>query len=239
MSESTQEKRNYKATINLPQTAFPMKANLVQNEPASIKRWNAMGIYDLIRQARDGAPIYAFHDGPPYANGAAHLGHLLNKVLKDLVVRSRTMAGFDCPYVPGWDCHGLPIEHQVVQDLGEKARTMEPLHIRRKCQASAEKFVKQQSAQMQRMLTLADYQNPYLTLDPLYEAATLEVFASLVAKKLVYRALKPVHWSIASRTALAEAELEYQDRQDTSVYELFEVVGESGGFRISDFGFRI
>ena len=137
-------------------------------------------IYDLIRQApRWERRIYAFHDGPPYANGSIHLGHLLNKVLKDIVVRSKTMAGFDCPYVPGWDCHGLPIEHKVMQDLGEKARTMEPLHVRRKCQTYAEKFVKLQSGQMQRLLTLADYEHPYLTMDPAYEGAVLEVFASI------------------------------------------------------------
>ena len=171
--------------------------------------------------------VYTFHDGPPYANGSIHLGHLLNKVLKDIVVRSKTMAGYDCSYIPGWDCHGLPIEHKVMQDLGDKAKGMEPFQIRRKCKTYAEKFVKLQSKQMQRLLTLADYDNPYLTMDPAYETAVLEVFADLVAKGLVYRALKPVHWSIANQTALADAELEYYDRDDTSVYVLFEVKGDS------------
>ncbi|MCX5659146.1 MAG: isoleucine--tRNA ligase, partial [Planctomycetota bacterium] len=223
MTKDTQDKKNYKSTLNLPQTQFPMKANLVQQEPAAIKRWQEAGLYKQVRDARAGAPKFSFHDGPPYANGSIHLGHLLNKALKDFVVRSRTMEGKDCPYIPGWDCHGLPIEHKVVQELGEKARTMEPFQIRRRCQTYAEKFVKLQSGQMQRLLTLADYDNPYLTMDPAYEAGSLEVFAKLVAQGLVYRALKPVHWSLANQTALAEAELEYEDRKDTSVYVLFEL----------------
>ncbi len=224
MPESTPkaEKKSYKDTLNLPRTSFAMKANLIQNEPASLRRWDQMDLYRRLREQRRGAPRYVFHDGPPYANGSIHLGHLLNKVLKDLVVRSRTMMGFDCPYIPGWDCHGLPIEHKVVQELGDKARSMHALQIRQRCQADAEKFVKLQRQQMQRLLTLADYENPYLTMDPAYEAAVLEVFADLLSKGLVYRAKKPVHWSIANRTALAEAELEYYDREDHSIYVLFE-----------------
>jgi isoleucyl-tRNA synthetase len=231
MTDAT--KPNYKPTLNLPKTPFPMKASLVQNEPASIKRWDQEGIY---RQLRDRAAAgktsggFVFHDGPPYANGDIHLGHLLNKTLKDFVVRSRSLMGYDCPYTPGWDCHGLPIEHRVMQDLGDQARAMEPIQIRRKCRQYAEKHVKTQSAQMRRLLTLADYDDPYLTMLPKYEAAVLEVFAELVAKGLVYRQLKPVHWSIDNQTALAEAELEYYDRQDTSVYVLFDVVeSEAGG----------
>ncbi|MCC7203468.1 MAG: isoleucine--tRNA ligase [Phycisphaeraceae bacterium] len=222
MTQPTTEK-SYKDTLNLPKTAFPMKANLVQNEPATLKRWQQGRLYEQIRAKRKGAPCFVFHDGPPYANGPIHLGHLLNKVLKDLVVRSKTMAGFDVPYIPGWDCHGLPIEHKVVSELGEKARGMVAVQIRKRCADYAAKFVKLQAGQMQRLLTLADYENPYRTMDPAYEAGVLEVFADLVAKGLVYRALKPVHWSIENRTALAEAELEYEDRQDTSVYVLFEV----------------
>ncbi len=225
MTEST-EKRSYKDTLNLPRTPFAMKANLVQNEPASVKRWLDMNLYQQLRQARKGRPCYVFHDGPPYANGSIHMGHLLNKVMKDLVVRSRTMMNFDVPYTPGWDCHGLPIEHKVMQEAGDKAKTMEPFQIRRKCKESAEKFIKLQKGQMQRLLTIADYDKPYVTMDPGYEAAVLEVFAEMVAKGLVYRALKPVHWSIENRTALAEAELEYYDREDTSVYGMFEVVNK-------------
>lgn len=222
MSEST-DKKTYKKTLNLPKTSFPMKANLVQNEPASLKRWGKADIYRQLRAQREGSPRFVFHDGPPYANGSIHLGHLLNKVMKDMVVRSRSMMGFDTPYIPGWDCHGLPIEHKVVQDLGDRAREMQPMQIRKRCRDYAEKFVKLQAGQMQRLLTLADYDNPYLTMNSAYEAAVLEVFASLVERGLVYRGLKPVHWSIDNQTALAEAELEYYDREDTSVFVLFEV----------------
>ena len=217
------EKRTYKKTLNLPKTSFSMKANLVQNEPASQKRWAADKLYEKIREKRAGSPRYVFHDGPPYANGSIHLGHLLNKVLKDFVVRTKNMAGLDCPYVPGWDCHGLPIEHKVMQELGDKAREMDTMKIRRKCKSYAEKFIKLQMGQMKRLSTLAEYDNPYITMDPAYEAAVLEVFSDLVGKDLVYRDLKPVHWSIANQTALAEAELEYYDREDASIYVLFEL----------------
>jgi isoleucyl-tRNA synthetase len=242
MTDATEQtKKSYKSTLNLPKTAFAMKANLVQNEPASLKRWAAMKLYEQVRQAGRGRPRYAFHDGPPYANGSIHLGHLLNKVLKDFVVRTKTMAGFDCPYIPGWDCHGLPIEHKVMQEMqsasppasgfaggnsGGNSGGQPDDHrmtVRRACQKYAQKYVKLQAKEMQRLLTLADYDNPYLTMVPAYEGAVLDVFAELVGKGLVYRDLKPVHWSIANQTALAEAELEYYDREDTSVYVLFEV----------------
>ena len=221
------DKRTYKKTLNLPRTAFPMKANLVANESASAKRWAKMDLYGKTRQVRKGADPYVFHDGPAFANGPIHAGHLLNKVMKDIVVRSKTMAGLDCPYVPGWDCHGLPIEHKVMQGMGAKARDMTPMQIRLRCRDEAAKYVKLQNRQMQSLLTLADYDDPYLTMNPQYEAAVLQVFADLVEQGLVYRALKPVHWSIANQTALAEAELEYEDRQDTSVYVLFQIADTS------------
>ena len=230
------EPRSYKDTLNFPKTSFPMKANLVQNEPASLKRWQALGgkgggLYGVVREARAGKARFVFHDGPPYANGNIHMGHLMNKVLKDLVVRSQTMSGKDCPYVPGWDCHGLPIEHKVMQELVEAGKMAKlatlpddqrKTIVRKECQKYAEKFVKLQAVQMERLLTLADYADPYLTMAPRFEGATLEVLADLVEQGLVYRALKPVHWSIANQTALAEAELEYEDRQDLSVYVDFE-----------------
>ncbi|MEM0982522.1 MAG: isoleucine--tRNA ligase [Planctomycetota bacterium] len=227
---------NYKKTLNLPKTAFPMKANLVQNEPASQKRWARIDLYARLREARKDSPRYSFHDGPPYANGSIHLGHLMNKCLKDFVVRSRSMMGFDCPFVPGWDCHGLPIEHKVMTEMVEsgKAAKLADLPeaksktiIRSECQKYAEKYVKLQTGQMQRLLTLADYGAPYLTMKPAYEGAVLDVLADLIEKGLVYRALKPVHWSIANETALAEAELEYQDREDLSVYVDFEAADGS------------
>jgi isoleucyl-tRNA synthetase len=222
---------DYKSTLNLPKTDFAMKANLAQAEPQAVKRWQDERLYDAVQEARADAPLFAFHDGPPYANGSIHLGHLLNKVLKDIVVRSRLMDGMRVPYVPGWDCHGLPIEHKVVTEMNEKGKLQKVLElpddqrrmvIRRECQAYAEKFVRLQAGQMQRLLTLADYGNPYLTMKPAFEGAVIEDFADLVEQGLVYRALKPVHWSIANRTALAEAELEYEDRQDLSVYVDFE-----------------
>lgn len=232
MSDATaQDPKRYKKTLNLPKTAFPMKANLVQNEPASIKRWDKLDVYGKLRAKRkqDNAEPFVFHDGPPYANGDIHLGHLLNKVLKDLVVRSQNMLGKDCPYTPGWDCHGLPIEHKVMQDLGDKAKAMEPIQVRRKCKTYAEKFVKLQKGQMQRLLTMADYDDPYLTMLPKYEQGVLDVFAGLVEKGLVFRQLKPVHWSIANQTALAEAELEYYDKEDTSVFVMFDLTVDSPG----------
>jgi len=222
---------NYKKTLNLPKTAFPMKANLVHNEPESLKRWTDLDLYATLRKERDGAPRFSFHDGPPYANGSIHNGHMMNKCLKDFVVRSRSMEGLDCPFVPGWDCHGLPIEHKVMTDLLESGKAAKlallddakaTTAIRRECQKYAEKYVRLQTAQMQRLLTLADYADPYLTMDPEYEADVLEVLAGMLNKGLVYRALKPVHWSIANETALADAELEYIDRSDLAVYVDFE-----------------
>ncbi len=220
-------KTNWRKSLNLPKTSFPMRANLAQNEAASIKRWESAGIYGALMEARAGGDRFVFHDGPPFANGDIHVGHMLNKVLKDIVVRTYGMVGRLCPFVPGWDCHGLPIEHRVMTDLVasgkiEKLRNLDDdarrMAVRRECRKYAEKYQKVQAGQMKRLLTLADYDDPYLTMDPGYEASVLEVFADLVEAKLVYRQLKPVHWSIANETALAEAELEYEDRTDPSVW---------------------
>ncbi len=223
MTTENPAKRSYKETLNLPATPFAMKANLVTREPEFQKRWSRIDVYNKLRSQPRSRGKFILHDGPPYANGSIHLGHLLNKVLKDLVVRSRSMLGFDAPFVPGWDCHGLPIEHKVMKDLGSKARSMTTEQIRQLCKADADKFINTQRDQMIRLGTIADYEHPYKTMAPEYEAATLEVFADLVKAGLVYRSLKPVHWSIENRTALAEAELEYQDRVDTSVFVLFPV----------------
>ncbi len=229
MAEST--KVNYKKTLNLPKTGFPMRADLVASEPKTLARWEKDRLYESVSAARSGAMPYVFHDGPPYANGLIHVGHLLNKVLKDFVVRTRLMEGRRCPYVPGWDCHGLPIEHKVMtelvgsggmKDLGRLGEDARRMAVRRRCAEYAHKYVGLQSAQMKRLLTLADYEHPYRTLTPDYEAAVLEVFAQLLEQGLVYRALKSVHWSIENQTALAEAELEYHDRTDTAVFVDFE-----------------
>ena len=246
MSDPTSKPKSFKDTLNLPATSFPMRANLAQNEAASIKRWNDEGLYAAIEEARADAPVFRFHDGPPYANGAIHVGHLLNKVLKDIVVRARLLEGMRCPYTPGWDCHGLPIEHRVMTQLHEKGKAaklagldedVRRVAIRRECATYAEKFIKLQAGQMKRLLTLADYDNPYLTMDPVFEARTLEVFAEMVEQGVVYRDLKPVHWSIENRTALAEAELEYEDREDPQVFVDFEAcdreaVGKAFGLEL-------
>lgn len=236
------EKNSFKETLNLPRTGFAMKANLVQNEAASIKRWGELGVYERLRKGVRGTPRgrFVFHDGPPYANGSLHMGHLMNKVLKDVVVRSKGMAGFDVPYVPGWDCHGLPIEHKVMLELVEKGKmaklaTLEEgqrrMVVRRECRAYAEKYQKLHTQQLQRLMTLADYSQPYLTMQPGYEGAVMEVLAGLCERGLVSRALKPVHWSIANETALAEAELEYEDREDLSVYVDFEAADGEAVYR--------
>ena len=213
-------KSNYKDTLNLPQTAFDMKANLLTKEPAMQDRWRKEDLYGQIRRLRDGAERFILHDGPPYANGNIHIGHALNKVLKDMIVRIKTMEGMDSPYIPGWDCHGLPIEQKVADSLGPKARSMPAMDIRRRCRQYAEKFVNIQSEQFQRLGVLGEFDKPYMTMTPGYEAATLEVFAQLCEQGIVYKQLKPVHWSIENMTALAEAELEYADREDSSIYVL-------------------
>lgn len=200
-----------------------MKANLAQLEPLMQKTWAAEDLYTKIRKQSENREKFIFHDGPPYANGPIHLGHLLNKVLKDLVVRSKTMEGYNVDFVPGWDCHGLPIEHKVLKELGDSAKDRTKLQIRDKCFKYASKFVKIQSNQMKRLGTTGNYDNPYLTMVPSYEVSTLEVFARLIDNGLVYRDLKPVHWSIENQTALADAELEYYDRTDKSVFVLFQI----------------
>jgi len=224
---SDQNKKNYRDTLNLPKTSFAMKANLVQREPQMRKRWAKEAIYGKIRAARQGAPLYTLHDGPPYANGDIHMGHVINKVLKDFVVKYKTMAGFDAPYIPGWDCHGLPIEAKVMTNLGEKAREMEKFQIRRDCMKYASKYVKLQSKQFQDLGVFGDFDNPYLTFKPQYEAGILEVFAKLVGEGLVYKQLKPIHWSVGCETALAEAELEYKDISSPSIFVNFPAAHET------------
>ncbi|HUV62713.1 MAG TPA: isoleucine--tRNA ligase [Sedimentisphaerales bacterium] len=221
------ETKGYRDTLNLPKTDFAMKANLVQREPQLRKEWAKKGIYAQIRKARSGAQLYTLHDGPPYANGDIHMGHVINKVLKDFVIKYRTMAGFDAPYVPGWDCHGLPIESKVVTELGEQARQMGKLEIRKLCHKYAGKYVKIQSKQFQELGIFGDFENPYLTFKPSYEAGILEVFAELVDRGLVYKQLKPIHWSIGCETALAEAELEYKDIASPSIFVNFPVAKDS------------
>jgi isoleucyl-tRNA synthetase len=200
-----------KSTLNLPQTTFPMKANLPQAEPKRLEAWKAAALYGPVRAAREGAPKYVLHDGPPYANGNIHLGTALNKILKDVVVRSRSLAGFDSPYVPGWDCHGLPIELRVDKDLGAKKRDMSPVAFRQACRKYAEKYLEIQRAEFIRLGVMGDWERPYRTMDPSYQATIVRELAAFAERGLVYKAKKSVHWCITDRTALAEAEVEYDE----------------------------
>ncbi len=227
--------KSYRDTLNLPNTSFSMKANLAQLEPQIRKEWAQKNIYGQIRQARKGRPLYILHDGPPYANGDIHMGHVINKVLKDFVVRYKTMKGFDAPYVPGWDCHGLPIEAKVVGELGEKMRGRSKQQIRRDCHKYASKYIDIQSKQFQELGVFGDFENPYLTFNPKYEAGILEVFAELVDKGLVFKQLKPIHWSVGCETALAEAELEYKDISSPSIFVNFPLE-EKSVKRLKGFG---
>ncbi len=221
---SNKSKSPYKGTLNLPKTDFDMRAALLKKEPAIQARWKDENLYEQIRKARADAPKFILHDGPPYANGDIHMGHALNKTLKDIVIRYKTMTGYDAPIIHGWDCHGLPIEYRVQSEVGDDLAKMSRADIRERCARYAAKYVGIQSEQFQRLGVIGEMDKPrgrYVTMDPAYEQAVLEVLARLVDQGLVYQQLKPVHWSIENRTALAEAELEYQDREDSSIYVLF------------------
>src|SRR5437879_1704854 len=217
----------WKDTVNLPRTDFPMKANLPTSEPETLARWAAMNLYGKIRERRAGAPKFVLHDGPPYANGNIHLGTALNKILKDLVVKSHSMAGFDAPYVVGYDCHGLPIELQVDRELGPSKRQMSVADFCRACRAYAERFVGTMSEQFQRLGILGTWDAPYLTMNFKYQAAIARTFGRFVEQGLVYKGKKPVHWCIHCRTALAEAEVEYSEHVSPSIYVEFELAPES------------
>jgi isoleucyl-tRNA synthetase len=200
-----------KSTLNLPQTTFPMKANLPQAEPRRLEAWAADDLYGKVRAVRAGRPKFVLHDGPPYANGNIHLGTALNKILKDVVTRSRSLAGFDAPYVPGWDCHGLPIELRVDKDLGSKKKEMGPVAFRQACRAYAQKYIDIQRREFQRLGVTGDWAHPYMTMAPGYQAAIVRELATFAERGLVYKAKKSVHWCISCRTALAEAEVEYDE----------------------------
>ena len=221
---------DYKPTLNLPKTAFPMKANLPQTEPQMLAWWSQIGIYKRLREASADRVRWILHDGPPYANGNIHMGHVLNKVLKDIVVKSRTMLGFNAVYVPGFDCHGLPIEHQVDKELGldqpgvDVRRAMDPVEKIRRCRAYAQKYVDIQSEEFQRLGVFGDWEHPYLTMSPAYEGVIAREFARLVGRGLVYKGLKPVHWCMFCKTALAQAEVEYEEQRTPSVYVKFPLV---------------
>ena len=214
---------NYKDTLLLPKTDFPMKADLVKREPERLAKWDAAGLYQQILDARIGAPLFVLHDGPPFANGDVHMGTALNKILKDLVVKSRSMLGFRAPFVPGWDCHGLPIEFKVVKEQ----RGLEPAEIRRRAEAFARKYIDIQRGQFKRLGVFGSWEDPYLTLAPGYEADIIRAFGKLVEKGLVYQSKKPVYWSTGAQTALAEAEVEYAPKTDPAIFVKFPLATET------------
>src|SRR3954468_15556058 len=217
----------WKDTLNLPRTDFPMKANLQTAEPQALARWKEMGLYERIRAQRTGRKKFVLHDGPPYANGRIHLGTAMNKILKDFVVKSRTMMGFDAPYVLGYDCHGLPIELKVDRELGPKKRDMSLADFRRACRDYATRFIDVMSVEFQRLGVFGDWDHLYLTMDFRYQAAIARALGKFVERGLVYKGKKPVHWCIHCRTALAEAEVEYSDHSSPSIYVEFPLSGDS------------
>ncbi|HTD11543.1 MAG TPA: class I tRNA ligase family protein, partial [Steroidobacteraceae bacterium] len=198
---------DYKHTINLPQTDFPMKADLAQREPAMVRAWQERGTYAKLREIARGRPRFVLHDGPPYANGVIHIGHAVNKVLKDIVVKSRSLDGFDAPYIPGWDCHGLPIELQVEKKHGRPGGKLDAAAFRAACRAYAQEQIGLQRTDFQRLGVLGDWEHPYLTMAPRYEAQQLRAFGRILGNGHVYKGVKPVHWCLDCRSALAEAEV--------------------------------
>src|SRR5919199_731629 len=224
---TTQAPLELKKTINLPKTAFAQKANLGQTEPARLKKWDEMRLYHLVREARAGAEKFILHDGPPYANADIHLGTALNKIVKDLVVKSRVMMGYDAPYVPGYDCHGLPIELHVERKLGEKRAGLNAQTFRRICREHAADALKRQTRDFQRLGILGLWENPYLTMSNQYEAETARLFGRFVERGYVYKGARPVYWCIHDQTALAEAEVEYREHTSPSVYVKFPLSEET------------
>ncbi|MEJ7616427.1 MAG: class I tRNA ligase family protein [Pyrinomonadaceae bacterium] len=226
---STETPLDLKKTINLPKTSFAQKANLGQAEPARLKKWNELDLYRLIRQSRRGRDKFILHDGPPYANSDIHIGTALNKILKDFVVKSRTMMGFDAPYVPGYDCHGLPIEQHVEKALdkkGKKRTELSQVSFRRACREHASDALKRQTRDFQRLGVLGDWDHPYLTMSHTYEAETARLFGRFIERGFVYKGARPVYWCIHDQTALAEAEVEYAQHMSPSVYVKFPLASD-------------
>src|ERR687885_1777536 len=223
---TTQAPLELKKTINLPKTAFAQKASLAQSEPARLARWAEIDLYGKIQEAARGREKFILHDGPPYANADIHLGTALNKICKDLVVRSRSMMGYDAPYVPGYDCHGLPIENYVDKKLGAKKAQMSAVSIRRACREHAAEALKRQTRDFQRLGILGEWDDPYLTMSNAYEAETARLFGRFVERGYVYKGARPVYWCIHDQTALAEAEVEYREHRSPSVYVKFPLASD-------------
>jgi isoleucyl-tRNA synthetase len=226
LGETNRVPLELKSTINLPKTAFPMKANLPQNEPKMLARWEQMKIYERIRQARKGAPQYILHDGPPYTSGPIHLGTALNKCLKDFIVKSKTMAGRDAPYVPGWDCHGLPIEIKVDKELGGKKLQMPATAVRAECRKYAQKFLDLQREQFKRIGVFGRFDRPYATMTPQYESVVISTFFSFYENDFVYKGLRAVYWCMHDETALAEAEVEYENHTSSTVWVNYRLLDD-------------
>ena len=227
------EKKDLKDTLNLPQTAFPMKANLQNREPELLAFWEEEKIYEKVQDKNSGGEFLILHDGPPYANGHIHIGHALNKILKDIIVKYRSMQGYKSPYVPGWDCHGLPIEHQIDKDLGKKKSEVGILEKRDLCRKYALRFVDIQREEFKRLGVLGDWDTPYITMDYKYEGATVGEFVQFVKAGSAYKGKKPVHWCPSCVTALAEAEVEHADKESPSVFVKFEVADGRGKFTLA------
>jgi isoleucyl-tRNA synthetase len=220
---------DYKATLNLPKTSFPMKASLSQREPEILKKWQEAGLYEQIRKSSKGRPLFILHDGPPYANGHIHIGTALNKILKDMVIRSRQMDGFDAPYVPGWDCHGLPIEHNVDQELGAKKKDMNQIEVRKQCRAYAEKYIAVQKGEFKRLGVMGEWDDPYLTMKRGYVATIAREFGKFAVDGSLFKSKKPIYWCSTCQTALAEAEVEYHQRTSPSIYVKFPLQPDIDG----------
>jgi len=221
---------DYKDTLNLPKTSFTMKGNLAQREPEMLKHWEKQNIYQQIRTARKGAEKFILHDGPPYANGDIHIGHAVNKVLKDIIIKSKTLDGFDAPYVPGWDCHGLPIELQVEKKVGKPGHKVSAADFRKACRTYAAKQVDRQREDFIRLGVLGDWSNPYLTMDYQFEANIIRSLAKIVDNGHIHKGAKPVHWCTDCGSALAEAEVEYKDKESYAIDVRFRVLDDEAFF---------
>ncbi len=226
--QDNENKTEYGNTLNLPQTDFPMRGNLPQKEPDILAKWAEMDMYHLIGKKNAGKPKFILHDGPPYANGDIHLGHALNKVLKDMIIKYKNMTGFDAPYVPGWDTHGLPIEQKAIKDLGLNRDKVSKAEFREKCKEFALSYVNIQREEFKRLGVIGDWDNPYLTLRPDYEAIQIKAFGEMAKKGYIYKGLKPIYWCPECETALAEAEIEYEDHKSASIYVKFQVADGKG-----------
>ncbi|MER1934536.1 MAG: class I tRNA ligase family protein, partial [Priestia megaterium] len=218
----------YKDTLLMPKTEFPMRGNLPNREPKMQEQWAEMNIYEKVQKRTEGRPLFVLHDGPPYANGDIHMGHALNKILKDFIVRYKSMSGFCAPYVPGWDTHGLPIETALTKNKKVNRKEMTVAEFRKLCEQYAWEQVNGQREQFKRLGVRGDWDNPYVTLQPQYEAQQIKVFGDMAKKGYIYKGLKPVYWSPSSESALAEAEIEYYDKRSASIYVAFNVKDGKG-----------